>query len=94
MPLIADQRRDLGRVEAGIGGFDIVFQFGRGEAVAGEARQDREGDILIALACEARDLGGAELRPRRGHIKPAIRRQPGQQHIGETGFAALLPASK
>ena len=49
-----------GRIEAGIGGLDILFQFGVAEGAAGEARQDGEGHVLIGLALEGGDLGGAK----------------------------------
>ena len=83
------QGRDGLVLEAGIGGFDVGLELGGAEGVTGKAAEDFKGHMLVGLAGESGDLLGREMRPGGGHIKAAIRRQAGQQHLGEIGARRL-----
>ncbi len=57
-----------------------------------KAAENFKRNLLVRLPRESGDFGFGQLRPGRGQIQAAIRRQPGQQHIGEIRFRRLSPS--
>ena len=78
------QRHDRLVAERAVGVRNHGLEIGIGDLAADERPHDAESDLLIAQTAQGADLVRRQLGPGFRHVEPAVARQAGEQHVGET----------
>jgi len=86
-----DERRHRGMPESGVGIVDHAAKDVGGDLAVGEGREDRESDLLIALAAKGADFLLRQDRPLTGNVKPAVTGKAGQKSVTEAKGRGFSP---